>query len=86
MRGAELCTTLTSMKTVSAFESFVLAMIKYPEVQKKAQSFIDSTIGGSRLPELSDRGRIPYLEALFYELMRWNPVTPLGKSHGIPHL
>jgi cytochrome P450 len=68
------------IKTVSALGSFVLAMILFPEVQKKAQSAIDNTVGKSRLPELSDRGTAPYLEALFYELLRWKPIAPLGES------
>jgi hypothetical protein len=54
-------------------------MVLFPEVQKKAQAILDNTIGKSRLPDLSDRGKIPYLEALFYELLRWKLVVPLGK-------
>jgi cytochrome P450 len=53
-------------------------MIVYPDVQRKAHSVIDSTIGRSRLPELSDRATAPYLEALLYEILRWQPVAPLG--------
>jgi hypothetical protein len=56
-------------------------MIAFPEVQKKAHAVIDSTIGKERLPELSDRGTFPYLEALFFEVLRWNLVTPLGEPN-----
>lgn len=33
---------------------FVLAMVLYPEVQRKAQAEIDRVIGGSRLPGLNE--------------------------------
>jgi cytochrome P450 len=49
-----------------------------PKVQKKAQAIIDATIGNDRLPDLSDRGALPYLDAVMYEVLRWKPVAPLG--------
>jgi cytochrome P450 len=54
-------------------------MMLNPRVQKKAQAIIDTVIGNSRLPELSDRGSMPYLDAIVYEVLRWRPVTPLGE-------
>ncbi|KAF8877180.1 cytochrome P450 [Infundibulicybe gibba] len=68
--------------TVSAINTFILAMTCYPEAQKKAQQEIDRVIGQSRLPEFSDEHSLPYLAALIKEVLRWNPVTPLA----IPHL
>ncbi|KAF8642415.1 hypothetical protein AX16_009680 [Volvariella volvacea WC 439] len=65
---------------VSALLSFLLAMMAYPEIQRRAQQELDSNLG-RRLPELSDRDRLPYIEAICYELLRWNPVTPLGIAH-----
>lgn len=53
-------------------------MTLHPEIQKKAQAEIDSVVGNDRLPSLSDRGSLPYTEAIVLELLRWNPVTPLG--------
>ena len=54
-------------------------MTLYPEVQKKAKAEIDAVIGNDRLPSFSDRGNLPYVEALVQEVFRWNPVAPLGK-------
>ena len=56
-------------------------MATFPEVQKKAQAELDSVIGSSRLPEFSDRGSLPYLNALVKELMRWHVVAPTGVPH-----
>ena len=66
------------MQTVSAVQSFFLAMALYPEVQKKAQTEIDAVIGNNRLPDFSDRDALPYTNAIIKEAMRWQPVTPLG--------
>jgi len=66
------------MQTVSAVQSFFLAMALYPEVQKKAQIEIDAVIGKNRLPDFSDRDALPYTNAIVKEAMRWQPVTPLG--------
>ena len=71
------------MQTVSAVQSFFLAMALYPEVQKKAQTEIDAVIGNNRLPDFSDRDALPYTNAIVKEAMRWQPVTPLGKLNFI---
>ncbi|KAJ6508743.1 cytochrome P450 [Mycena sanguinolenta] len=67
--------------TVSALASFFIAMAVHPEAQKKAQTEIDTVIGTHRLPEFEDRASLPYVEALFREVMRWRPALPLGVAH-----
>ena len=68
-----------SYQTVSAIHSFYLAMTLYPEVQRKAQEEVDRVIGSDRLPTLADQSSLPYVDALVQEVLRWNPVGPLGK-------
>ncbi|KAF8880396.1 cytochrome P450 [Infundibulicybe gibba] len=67
--------------TVSSVMTFFYAMATNPEVQWKAQAEIDAVIGPERLPEPSDRSSLPYVEALYREVMRWRPVLPLGLPH-----
>ena len=67
--------------TVSALTTFVLAMVLYPDAQRKAQAEIDSVVGKERWPLMADRGRMPYVEALYKEVLRWHPVAPLGVPH-----
>ncbi|KAF7346388.1 O-methylsterigmatocystin oxidoreductase [Mycena sanguinolenta] len=67
--------------TVSALASFFIAMAIHPDAQKKAQAEIDTVIGTHRLPEFEDRASLPYVEALYREVMRWKPVFPLGVAH-----
>ncbi|TFK56140.1 cytochrome P450 [Heliocybe sulcata] len=69
--------------TVSAIYTFYLAMTLYPEVQRKAQAEIDAVVGNDRLPNHQDRQHLPYVEALVKEVLRWNPVTPLGVPHRV---
>ena len=53
-------------------------MTLYPDVQRKAQAEIDQIIGNSRLPNVSDEGELPYVQAVLKETLRWHPVGPLG--------
>ncbi|KAF5345745.1 hypothetical protein D9758_011875 [Tetrapyrgos nigripes] len=64
--------------TVSALGTFILALVRNPEVQKKGQMAIDEVVGLDRLPDFSDFGSIPYLDAILREVLRWIPVTPLS--------
>lgn len=70
-----------SASMVAQLTSFILAMIMFPEVQAKAQEEIDRTIGTDRLPQLADRGQLPYVEGVVKEVFRWFTVTPLGAPH-----
>jgi len=67
--------------TVSAMASLFLALVLYPEAQTRAQAELDAVLGRDRLPTLDDRPRLPYIEAVCKELMRWQMVTPMGLPH-----
>jgi cytochrome P450 len=66
------------MKTVSTMSFFFLALTLFPRVQRRAQAELDAVVGRDRLPTFDDRPRLPYIEALYKELMRWQMVTPMG--------
>ncbi|KJZ75356.1 hypothetical protein HIM_05282 [Hirsutella minnesotensis 3608] len=66
---------------VSTLGYFVLVMVMFPEVQRKAQEEIDRVIGIDRLPRLEDREKMPYIEGVVKEAYRWSPVAPLGVWH-----
>ncbi|KAI8264873.1 Multifunctional cytochrome P450 monooxygenase [Colletotrichum sp. SAR11_239] len=67
--------------SVASIATFFLAMAKYPEVQQKAQQEIDRVIGSERLPNLDDRDKLPYIEAIVLEILRWHPIGPMGLPH-----
>ena len=53
-------------------------MLLHPEVQEKAHKEIDEVVGRDRLPGFQDRDRLPYINAICSELLRWMPPTPLA--------
>ena len=55
-------------------------MTLHPAIQTKGQQEIDNVIGSDRLPKLTDRDALPYVEAIVKEVFRWNPVLPIGSS------
>ncbi|KAF8960907.1 cytochrome P450 [Flammula alnicola] len=78
--------------TAGTTTTFIMAMLHYPDVQKRAQTELDAVIGQDRMPEYEDRENLPYLRALITKLSgmkppalepcRWRPVAILG---GTPH-
>ncbi|TFY81394.1 hypothetical protein EWM64_g2621 [Hericium alpestre] len=67
--------------TVGTLCTFTLAMALNPDVQKRAQAAIDEALHGERLPDFTDFGNIPYIDALINEVLRWHPGAPLGLFH-----
>lgn len=66
---------------VSTLSSFILAMLMFPEVQRKAQQEIDKVIGTDRLPTFDDRERLPFVGGVVKEAHRWATVVPMGLPH-----
>ncbi|CAI7591607.1 unnamed protein product [Penicillium glandicola] len=67
--------------TAAGLGFFILAMTANPKVQKKAQEEIDRVVGSGRLPDFRDREKLPYIEAVLKETLRWMPLAPLGPPH-----
>ncbi|TFK74236.1 cytochrome P450 [Pluteus cervinus] len=67
--------------TAATFAWFVLAMVLHPDVQRRARSDILKLTGGGRLPAFEDRISLPYVEAIYREVLRWEPVSPLAVPH-----
>ncbi|KAG1887782.1 cytochrome P450 [Suillus subluteus] len=73
---------MTGMEsTASALQSFMLAMVLYPDVQARARAEIDQAVRHDRMPCLDDRASLPYLDAILREVLRWYPLGPLGIPH-----
>jgi hypothetical protein len=71
--GQRSITSAGAETTASALGTFFLAMVCYPEVQKKAQEELDKVLNG-RLPEYSDIVSLPYLSALVKEVYRCDEI------------
>nr|CAC85300.1 cytochrome P450 [Agaricus bisporus] len=67
--------------TTGVIMTFVLAMLLNNDVQLQAQSEIDAVLGPERLPTFSDLSDLPYFSAVIKEVLRWNPIGPIGIPH-----
>jgi cytochrome P450 len=54
-------------------------MAMHPDIQRKAQAEIDAVVGQDRLPDFSDRAKLPYVNAIVKETLRWHTISPLGE-------
>ncbi|KAJ6533284.1 cytochrome P450 [Mycena vulgaris] len=67
--------------TAAQLKALFLAMSLYPDVQTAAQKELDAVIGTDRLPDISDRAQLPYVDALCKEVLRWHASAPTGVPH-----
>ncbi|KAK7037676.1 hypothetical protein VNI00_010901 [Paramarasmius palmivorus] len=58
--------------------TFFLAMATHPEKQRVAQEIDNLLRGGDRMPLMSDMSKLPYVNALIKETIRWHPILPLS--------
>ncbi|KAH0835878.1 cytochrome P450 [Lanmaoa asiatica] len=70
-----------SKQSHAVLMTFFLMMVVNPAAQEKAQAQIDAVVGNARLPTLDDRPLLPFLDAIFWETIRYNPVVPLSVPH-----
>ena len=62
--------------TSSSLEHAILHVCLQDGVQKRVQEEIDQVIGGEREPCYEDRKRMPYTQAVLYEILRYS--TPIA--------
>ncbi|EXJ70408.1 uncharacterized protein A1O5_06476 [Cladophialophora psammophila CBS 110553] len=69
--------------TSSTMYAFMLAMIVFQDVQKKAQEEIDNVVGPDRLPNVDDYSKLPYIRCCVKETLRWMPTVIMGVPHSV---
>ncbi|KAA1470686.1 cytochrome P450 [Dentipellis sp. KUC8613] len=57
---------------------WMLAMVAYPETQRRGQAEVGAVVGRSRLPTFADLEHLPYVRAMVKEALRWQPVNRVG--------
>ncbi|KAI0251161.1 cytochrome P450 [Lactifluus subvellereus] len=67
--------------TASVIMSFFVGVLLRPDIQSKAQAELDSVTGRQRLPIFEDRPRLPFIDAVCKETLRWMPVAPVAIPH-----
>ncbi|KAG1830326.1 cytochrome P450 [Suillus variegatus] len=79
MKAVALPIYMAGMETTATvLQTFLLAMVLYPDVQVRARAEIDQVVRHDKMPCLNDRASLPYIDAILREVMRWYPITPLG--------
>ncbi|KAJ3846863.1 cytochrome P450 [Lentinula lateritia] len=68
---------------ITTLRTFLLAMMLFPHAQREAQDELDRVVGKDRLPDYADldKDSLPYVCAIVYECLRWQPVVPLAFPH-----
>jgi len=70
--------------TAAHIMTLIMAFAKYPHIVKKAQAEIDQVCGADRAPTWSsDFRRLPYINCIVKEGLRWRPVAPTGLPHKV---
>lgn len=64
----------------SPIQSFLLAMLHYPEWLRQLQQEI-ADMCGDECPSWDDREKLPLLRAIVKETIRWRPPVPTGIPH-----
>jgi cytochrome P450 len=59
---------------------FIVGALVRPEIQTMAQEELDAVTGRERLPTFEDRPKLPFVDAMCMEVLRWRPVAPIGES------
>lgn len=68
--------------TAAVILAFVMSMVLWPELQRKAHAELDRVLG-DRLPEFDDARSLPFVEAIIRETYRLFPVAPLAVPHAV---
>ncbi len=79
--GMGIDIALGTKATIQFAISFLVGLlINKPDIQQRAYDEIQQAIGDS-IPTCEDKAKLPYIEALILESLRYGPGFPVGMPH-----
>ncbi|KAJ9132415.1 putative cytochrome P450 oxidoreductase [Pleurostoma richardsiae] len=69
--------------TANQVLTLIMALAKHPEVQRKAQAEIDRVCGPDRAPTFNDFDKLPYINCIVKEGLRWRPTARTALPHRV---
>ncbi|XP_029354340.1 vitamin D 25-hydroxylase [Echeneis naucrates] len=64
--------------TTNTLRWAILYMALYPNIQERVHKEIDSVLANGRAPTLEDKQKMPFVEAVLHEVLRFCNIVPLG--------
>ena len=77
---ADIADGAGSDTTSDGINSWIMSMVKHPDVVKKAQEELDRVVGRDRLPTFEDKKDLVYVQAIVQEIQRWKPISACDVS------
>nr|XP_022302973.1 cytochrome P450 2E1-like [Crassostrea virginica] len=71
--------------TSTAIKWGIVYLMHNQEIQKRMRKEIENTIASGRLPTLEDKPKLPYCQAVCYEVLRLGNVSPTTSPHALKH-
>ncbi|CAI4218720.1 unnamed protein product [Parascedosporium putredinis] len=69
--------------TANQILTLILALAMNPQIQVRARAELDAVCGTERAPLFSDFDKLPYINAIVKEGLRWRPTSDLGLPHTV---
>lgn len=69
--------------TATVIRWAIVYILNFPDIKERLQADIDNAIPNGSMPTLTDKARLPYVEAFIMEVLRFSNVVPMSVPHAV---